>query len=281
MLFDKTLNICMPTSSKQSIYLRKLKLQFLYILLSTIFISCGSRKEVVYFNSESIGGVAVEQKSFTPVFKVDDFLSIIITAENPETAIPFNFPYGLGLREPMNYGYTSGTPLKAGFLIDEKGEVELPIIGRVKLAGLSRVEATELLRNIYSDYLQSPVVNINIHNFKVTVLGDCAKPGTFFIPNERITILEAIGLAGDLRMTAKRNNILVIRDRDGIRQEYRVDLTKSNILNSPVYYLEQNDVVYIEPNITARSQAAFWRSTGGLFISLTSLIVTTVILITN
>lgn len=271
----------MSSSSKHNIYSGKYKLLFLFILLSTIFFSCGTRKEIVYFNNESIGEFAVEQANYTPILKIDDFLSIIVTAEDPESAIPFNFPHLLGIREPINYGYNTGTPLKAGFLIDENGDIDLPIIGKVRLAGLSRVDATELLKNKYAEYLQSPVVNINIHNFKVTVLGDCAKPGTFFIPNERITILEAIGLAGDLRMTAKRNNILVIRDRDGVRQEYRVDLTKSDVLNSPIYYLEQNDVVYIEPNITARSQAAFWRSTGGLFISLTSLIVTTVILITN
>lgn len=253
---------------------------YLYLLASLILFSCGTRKEIVLFNQDNRESLESTYQNFTPVFKKDDFIAVVVTAEDPESAIPFNYPTQ-GMREPMNFGYTVGTPSKSGYLIDENGEVDLPIIGKVKLAGLTRVEANALLKTKYEDYLRSPVVNLQILNFKVTVLGDCQRPGTFQIPNERITLLEAIGLAGDLRITAKRDNLLVIRDRDGVRQEYRVDLTRRDILNSPVYYLEQNDVVYVEPNVTARSQAALWRSTGGLFISLTSLIVTTVVLITN
>ena len=252
-----------------------------YLLIALFLLSCGTRKEIVLFNQDSRESLETTYRNFTPVFKKDDFIAVVVTAEDPESAIPFNYPVSVGIREPMNFGYTVGTPSKSGYLIDENGEVDLPIIGKVKLAGLTRVEANALLKSKYEDYLKSPVVNLQILNFKVTVLGDCQRPGTFQIPNERITLLEAIGLAGDLKITAKRDNLLVIRDRDGIRQEYRVDLTKRDILDSPVYYLEQNDVVYIEPNVTARSQAALWRSTGGLFISLTSLIVTTVVLITN
>ncbi|HNQ20114.1 MAG TPA: SLBB domain-containing protein, partial [Bacteroidales bacterium] len=136
-----------------------------------------------------------------------------------------------------------------------------------------------MLENKYANYLQHPIVNIHIENFKITVLGEVNHPGTFKIPNERITILEAIGLAGDLKIAGERKNVLVIRDNDGIKTEYRVDLTSTDILYSPVYYLEQNDVVYVEPNYTARRQATVWRTEGSLFISLTSLIVTTLSII--
>lgn len=255
-------------------------LRFLVAFIILIMTSCGSRKEVVLFNQASDEDVQTEYKSFTPTLKVDDFISVIVMAEDPESAIPFNFP-DLGMRVPINYGYTSGTPIKTGYLVDEDGNIDLPVIGTFNIAGLTRLEATSKLKEIYKQYLKEPVVNIQIQNYKVTVLGDVTKPGTFLIPNERITIFEAIGLSGDLRITGKRVNVLVIREEDGMRKEYRVDLTKKEILNSPVYYLQQNDVVYVEPNITARSQAAFWRSTGGLFISLTSLIITTAVLITN
>ncbi|MDX1653554.1 MAG: polysaccharide export protein, partial [Brumimicrobium sp.] len=124
-------------------------------------------------------------------------------------------------------------------------------------------------------------VSIQIQNFKVTVLGDVQSPGTFTIPNERITIIEAIGIAGDLKMTGNRKNLLVLRDRNGVKTEYRIDLTSKNVLNSPVYYLEQNDVIYVEPNAAARSTGTFWRTSGGIIISLTSLVITTVVLITK
>jgi polysaccharide export outer membrane protein len=104
-------------------------------------------------------------------------------------------------------------------------------------------------------------------------------PGTYNIPNERITVLEAIGLAGDLRLTGLRNNVLVIRDENGKKTEYRLDLTSKSVFASPAYYLTQNDVVYVEPNSAARSESTIWRTTGSIFISLTSLVITTITLI--
>jgi polysaccharide biosynthesis/export protein len=249
------------------------------LIVLILLASCSTKKSMVYFQNSTTENT-IGDANFTPVFKTDDFLSIIVMAEDPESAIPYNFP-SIGAREPINYGYTSGTPIRSGYLVDENGFVELPVIGKVKLAGMSRLDATELLKNRYSEYLKSPVINIQIQNFKVTVLGDVSKPGTFHIPNERITLLEAIGIAGDLKMTGIRKNVLVIRDRDGVKSEYRIDLTSKNFLTSPVYYLEQNDVVYVEPNNASRSQGTLWRSAGPLFISLTSLVITTVVLLTR
>jgi polysaccharide export outer membrane protein len=118
-------------------------------------------------------------------------------------------------------------------------------------------------------------------NYKITVLGDVRTPGTYTIPNERITIIEALGLAGDLKPTGERKNVLVIREVAGKKVEFRVDLTSKAIFSSPVYYLRQNDVVYVQPNLTALSESSFVRATGGIFLSLTSLIVTTIALITR
>ena len=233
---------------------------------------------MVYFQTAGTDSTAVAPANYTPVFKTDDFLSILVTAEDPETAVPFNFP-SAGVREPINFSYTTGTPSRTGYLIDEEGNVDLPIIGKVKVAGLSRTTVNSILQEKYKEYLKHPVVNIQIQNFKVTVLGEVARPGTFQIPNERITLLEAIGLAGDLKITGERNNVLVIRDRNGVKTEYRLDLTTKEVLTSPVYYLEQNDVVYVEPNSASRSQGTLWRSAGPLFISLTSLVITTIVLI--
>jgi polysaccharide biosynthesis/export protein len=248
------------------------------LLIATLAVSCSTRKKMVYFQTAGADSTAAAPTNYTPIFKTDDFLSIVVTAEDPETAIPFNFPSG-GVREPINFGYTIGTPVRTGYLVDSEGNIDLPIIGKNKVAGLSRPEVNTILQEKYKEYLKHPVINIQIQNFKVTVLGEVARPGTFQIPNERITLLEAIGLSGDLRITGERNNVLVIRDRNGEKTEYRVDLTTKEVLSSPVYYLEQNDVVYVEPNSASRSQGTLWRSAGPLFISLTSLVITTIVLI--
>jgi polysaccharide export outer membrane protein len=113
------------------------------------------------------------------------------------------------------------------------------------------------------------------------VLGDVKAPGTFKIPNERITLLEAIGLSGDLKMSGERENVMVIRDSCGVKKEYRVNLTTNEVFSSPVYYLQQNDVVYVQPNAAARSEGTFWRATGPILISVSSLVVTTIAIITR
>ena len=252
---------------------------FTLLLFSALFmVSCNSYNRMVYFQGEAteLSGPA----NYTPVFKTDDFIAVLVTAEDPETAIPFNFPTQ-GIREPINFGYLTGTPSKSGYLVDAEGNIDLPIIGKIHVEGKDRMTLTAELQAKYAEYLKHPVVNIQIQNFKVTVLGDVARPGTFQIPNERITLLEAIGLAGDLRITGERNNVLVIRDNNGVKSQFRIDLTTTEALTSPVYYLEQNDVVYVEPNNAGRSQGTLWRSAGPLFISLTSLVITTIVVLTR
>lgn len=246
--------------------------------LLTLLSSCGTHARMVYFQAENQDTTEANVPEFKPTLKPDDFLSVLITANDPESVIPFNYP-SIGVTQASNQGYSSGTVAKTGYLIDQNGIVNLPILGKVKLGGLSRSDATDLLEEMLSSYLKQPVVNIQIQNYKITILGDVSKPGTFSIPNERITLLEAIGLSGDLDITGVRNNVLVIREEDGSKKQYRIDLTTDQVLTSPVYYLQQNDVVYVEPNGAKRSQGTFWRSSGGIFISLTSLIITTITLI--
>lgn len=251
------------------------------ILIFLIFqlSSCKTREHLVYFQQEGAGNNGgVIQGNYTPTLKTDDLLSILVTGDDPEAVIPFNLPAGL-TPQNINSGYTMGNPAMNGYLIDINGEIAMPVIGRLKVAGLNRMEAIELIEKKLKEYVTNPVVQIQIQNYKVTVLGDVKSPGTYKIPNERITILEAIGLAGDLNLTGTRKNVLVIRDDNGKKMEYRIDLTSKDLFFSPVYYLTQNDVVYIEPNKTARSESTLWRTTGPIFISLTSIIITTVSLI--
>jgi polysaccharide biosynthesis/export protein len=239
--------------------------------------SCKTREKLVYFQTQSDS--LVSQSSYTPILKVDDYLSILVTSIDPTSVQAFNLPLANG--QTGQNGYTQGIPAGNGYLVHTDGTINLPVIGSFAIAGLSRLEAAEQLQQKLRAFTKEPIVHIQILNYKITVLGDVRSPGTYKIPNERITILEALGLAGDLKQTGERKNVLVVREEDGKKVEYRVDLTNSSVFSSPVYYLTQNDVIYVEPNVTARSESSFLRATGGIFLSFTSLIITTITLITR
>jgi polysaccharide export outer membrane protein len=244
------------------------------VLIVTVS-SCKLREKLVYFNDST----SIENKSnnFSPILKVDDLISLSVSDLDQETVALFN-AQSTGGQSP---DYVNGIAVNNGYLIDVNGEVNLPIIGKIKIAGLKRSEAILIIENELKKYLNNPVVHLNILNFKITILGEVSIPGTYRIPNERITILEAIGLAGDLKITGIRNNVLVIREDKNGKKEFRIDLTSKEIFNSPVYYLQQNDVVYIEPNMNTRVNSTFLKSNGPIFISLTSILLSTIILISR
>jgi polysaccharide export outer membrane protein len=239
-----------------------------------LFSSCATREKVVYFNESAAAGT---QAYTSPTLESGDFISIFITCNDPALAVPYNLPSNAA-PQTINNGYENGIPAQLGYLIDDKGEIVLPVLGSAKLAGMTRNEACEMLRNKLRAYLENPVVHIRILNFKITVLGDVKKPGTFQVPNERITLLEAIGLAGDLNITGVRNNVLVVRNEGGKSVQYRVDLTQASLLQSPVYFLKQNDVVYIEPNGAARFSSTWIKNSSSVVLPLVSVILTAFLL---
>jgi polysaccharide export outer membrane protein len=250
----------------------------LLLAISLLSTSCKLREKTIYFQGTSTDST-LTNVNYTPIFKSDDFLAIVVYGDDPESVVPFNLT--ATTTNSTLSGYESGVASTTGYLIDANGDVNMPIIGKVHISGLNRMEATELIQSKLKDYIKNPIVSIQIQNYKVTVLGDVRNPGTFKIPNERITLIEAIGLAGDLSITGSRKNVLVIRDSNGTKTEYRVDLTKKDFFQSPVYYLTQNDVVYVEPSMVKRTEATLWRTSGPVLITLTSLILTTITLITT
>lgn len=253
---------------------------FIVTLIVFIFVlnSCKIREKIVYFNNESKDStVSSSNANFSPKLKIDDFISINVSDADLETIALFNIQANVAQQS----SYSNGNSASIGYLIDRNGEVNLPVIGRVKIVNLSRDEAILLIEEKLKFYLKNPVVQMQILNYKITVLGEVTSPGTFRIPNERITLLEAIGLAGDLKISGLRKNVLVVREENGIRKEYRVDLTSKNLFNSPVYYLHQNDVVYVEPNAATLANSTFFKSNGPLIISVTSLILSTLIILTR
>jgi len=214
-------------------------------ILSFLFFSCASPKKIIYLQGIDGAQSYESANNYEPTLQPDDLLSIIISAENPEVTMPFNLPQIQG-----NYEIGNNQDGIKTYLIDNSGNIEFPVLGKVKLGGLTRGAATEKLKTQVSEYIKNPGINLRILNFKISVLGEVIKPGSYTIAGERITVLEALGLAGDLSIYGKRNNILVIHEEDGKRTYNRIDITSAEALNSPSYYLAQNDIVVVEPNNT-------------------------------
>lgn len=245
------------------------KSKLLYLIALVLLSSCASRKNLIYLQFDDIDKSAISN-DYQLTFKPDDLLQIIVSSEDLIAAQPFNLPIIASSLTPSN---AQGSFKIQTYLIDGNGDIEFPVLGKIRLGGLTRVEATKLLKNKLSPaYLKDPVVNIILTNFKITVIGDVKNAQVFKIDNERVTIFDAIGLAGDLNISGSRRNISVIREEKNTKNKYVVDLRSNKIINSPVYYLQQNDIVYIEPNYAKMQDASYTRSTG-LFISLASVII--------
>lgn len=235
-----------------------------FVLLIVITLSsCASRQEVAYFQDEPLPADEFKNPNFEIVYKPDDLLTIDVSALDPEAARPFNLP---AVTYNSNLLYAQGNLKMQTYLINANGEIEFPVLGTLKLAGLSRSQATVFLKEKLAEYIKDPIVNIRLANFTVTVLGEVKTPGTFNIQDERISVLEAIGLAGDLTIYGKRNNIFIIREVDGQKRFAKLDLTSISMVNSPSYYLEQNDIIYVEPN-EAKIRSSKFNPNAGVVIS--------------
>ncbi len=238
--------------------------------------SCESRKNMVYLQQDSSIVNAVYEQ-YTPRIQVNDILTIVVTAADPKVTAPFN-PVSSMATTSMTQ--STDMALRPTYTVDSKGEITLPMLGKIHVVGLTRVEAIEKLRTELSKYIKDPGVNMNFNNFRVSVLGEVARPGSFVMPTERVTVLEAIGMAGDLTIRGRRHNVLIIRETDGQKTQHRLDLTKQSTLNSPYYYLAQNDVVYIEPNKAQINNSKLGANTN-IIISIASLLITVISVLTR
>jgi len=244
-------------------------------LLSAILFSCATKDDVVYFNGMDSTNNTIGLDSYSPTYHIDDELVITVNALDSEAAKPFN---KMALNVPLDNVDAIGRPRVITYRVNSEGNINFPVLGMVKIAGLNRQQATVLLQEKLKDYLKDPIVDIETVNYRITVLGEVARPGTYTAPNERITIIEALSLAGDMTIYGERENVLVIQDYDGKKTYTRVNMKSDELFNSPVYYLSQNDVVYVEPNKTRARNSSIGAQTGvilsalGLLISLTSLV---------
>ena len=253
-----------------------------WMLLSWVilFSACNSTKEVVYLQDV----VPLKQQDIERKYEVfiheDDLLSIMVNSKDPELALPFNMPlvtYQIGSE-------SAGQQRVLGYLVDTNGDIDFPILGKIHVAGLSRLELRDLIKEklISGDYIKDPVVTVQFLNYKVSVMGEVARPGSFTITGDRIILLEALSMAGDLTIYGRRDRVAVIREENGKRTILFHDLRSSEIFTSPCYYLQQNDIVYVEPNkakagqrdINQNNSVSVWLSAVSVLAAVASLLVT-------
>jgi len=247
----------------------------LFILITTLFLSsCASRQDLVYFQ-DADKEIELSVK-YVLTYKPDDLITISVSALDMDAVRPFNL-YVAAFRGTAG-GITS-TPSLQTYLIDATGNIDFPVIGTVPIGGLSRKEATRLVTDKLLPYIKDPIVNIRITNFKISVLGEVNAPGTFNIPNERVTLPEALGLARDLKIQGIRANILIIREVDGKITKNYIDLRTNALFSSPFYYLQQNDVVYIEPN-NSRIKESRVNPNTSIFLSSVSILISLLAILT-
>lgn len=253
-----------------------MKRYLLLVITGLLITSCVSKKKISYFQN-SIDKSAIEVQPAPMKFKKNDLITISVNSSDLEAVKPFNLI-------SLSYGQlgtnVTETSTRHRYLIDEKGEIDFPILGKLKLAGLTKNQVIDLIKGkIDPAYVKNPRINIEILNFRVSVLGDVRAPGSYLIPDENVSILDAIALAGDLNITGVREIVVKRRENDKLITGV-VDLKSSDFFTSPFYYLQQNDVVYVDPN-RARAQSAAYNQNTGVIVSIASILISLIAVLTR
>ena len=250
------------------------------LTLAVVFVGCGSQKDVPYFQNADQVNLAGSQYLYDARIMPKDQLTITVSASDDKAAVPFNMtvptPYTVNQRS------TYSQAMLQTYLVDNEGNISFPIIGQLHVGGLTKSEAEQMIQAKIKPYMaatENPIVTVRMTGYQVSVMCEVARPGTFTVSREKITILEALAQAGDLTIYGQRKNVQLIReDATGKKTIYQIDLTDANIINQPYYYLQQNDLIYVTPNkVKAQNSAVgsmttLWFSATSILISLTSLL---------
>lgn len=257
---------------------------FILALLTLSVASCRTYEKINYIQdvkpgqSEQIGNLN------TIRIQPRDMLSIVVSSRNPELAKMFNLPvYSYQAGSEIS---ESGTSMRLlGYTVSDEGTIDFPILGTLKLEGLSRQETADLVKEkiIASQMLKDPIVTVQFINFKVAVTGEVTNPGTYAFSGDRMTVLDALSMARDLTIYGRRDRVFVIREQNGERNIHQLDLRSVDLFKSPAYYLQQNDIVYVEPNHVRAGQStinenniksvSLWVTIGSFLATITTLIV--------
>lgn len=264
------------------------KKNVILILASAMLLlaSCAAPKNIAYFQNKIVDHPEKIDKHAGIVIQPKDMLSIVVSSRNPELVVMFNLPvvsYQAG-SEIVSSGYQK----LIGYVVDNEGYIDFPVLGPLKVAGLTRWELSEMIKKrlLENGLLTDAVVTVEFMNFKVSVIGEVNSPGTYTVEGDKVTILQAISLARDLTIFGQRENVSVIRERNGERTIYEVNLCDVDLFKSPAYYLQQNDIVYVQPSeIKARQSTtddkalrmtSIFVSGGSLLVSIATLIISLV-----
>ncbi len=250
------------------------------VLLVALATSCSAPKNVAYlWNSDDVD-LSQSQYLYDAKIMPKDVLTITVNTVNPEAAAPFNLTVPTSFNNQSRSTYSQ--PILQTYLVDNEGTIDYPVLGRIKVGGLTKRECETMIHDKIKPYLnanEKPVVTVRMSSYSISVLGEVARPGSYQVSREKINILEALAQAGDLTIYGVRENVKLIReDSKGKKQIYHINLNDANLLTSPYYYLQQNDIVYVEPNkVKARNSTVgqtttLWFSATSILISMASLL---------
>ncbi len=254
---------------------------FIFIVASLITGGCTSSKDVIYFQDIDQAEIVKIPTNYEATIKKDDELLIIITSPDKAVVDPYNFAIG-DLSEGTTNLAKPETPILT-CVVDADGNINFPIFGKIHVEGMTRLQLIELLESRIGNDVRNPIVYVNFKNFKFTVLGEVRNPGTFTFNTERLTVLQALGYAGDLTVMAERKNIILIREIDGVQNYIKLDLRNSDLLSSPYFYLQQNDVLYVPPSpsrLMSANSSTVWNAVSAI-LSTVSISVAVISLILN
>lgn len=253
----------------------------IFALMILMLASCASSKKVAYFQNAVDGVVERSEGLYDAKIMPKDILTITVSTTNPEAATPFNLTISNTLNATGQM--YSGSGVLQTYLVDNNGEIEYPVVGNIKVAGLTKNECQELVKSKIKAFLaedEDPIVTVRMSSYRVTIIGEVHSPGVIPVGTEKMSILEALASAGDLTIYGKRDNVMLIREEaNGQKTVHRLNLNDANIISSPYYYLQQNDIVYVEPNgVQAKNSAigsstTIWFSFVGIVTSVASLLV--------
>ena len=248
---------------------------FTWLAVTCLIASCTSYKNVPYLqNPEAVNRLNKEIPLYDATIMPKDLLSITVNTTDPQAAAPFNLTMQTPINVAQGNASTTSQPSLQQYLVTNEGEITMPVIGKLKVGGLTKTEAENMIREKLQPYLkEEPIVNVRMANYKISVLGEVAHPGTFTISNEKVNVLEALAMAGDMTVHGVRDNVKLIReDAEGKREIIYLNLNNAEIVTCPYFYLKQNDILYVTPNKTKAKNSDIGNSTT-LWFSATSIMV--------
>lgn len=258
--------------------MKKAKILFFAVAI-LLTASCTSYKQVPYLKNSRMLDSTIVTELYDAKIQPKDLLTITVSSEDVESAIPFNLTVGT-LQTAARY--VTSQPTLQTYLVDNAGFIDFPTLGLLHVGGMTKTEAETMIKEkLRKNFKNDPIVNVRMVNYKISVLGEVARPNTYTISNEKVNVLEALALAGDLTIYGRRDAVKLIRENaDGTKRIVPLNLNDANLIYSPYYYLRQNDVLYVEPN-KAKAQNSDVGSMTSLFFSATSIMISMANLLLN